>query len=68
MDANELLKLVFVLADTTATDATDARQVQRNAGTQMYFEGRADIMDCLIKAAGYRKEFEEWRNKPCRKA
>lgn len=68
MDANELVKLAFILTSTTAADTTPAKQHRRSTDAQKYFEGRADIMDCFIKAAGLSKEFQEWSDKQCKKA
>lgn len=68
MDANELVKLAFILTSTTAADITPAKQHRRSVDAQKYCEGRADIMDCFIKAAGLSKEFQEWSDKQCKKA
>lgn len=68
MDANELVKLAFSLTSTTAADTTPAKQQRRSTDAQKYFEGRADIMDCFIKAAGLSREFQEWSDKQCKKA
>lgn len=66
MDANELVKLAFILTSTTAADTTPAKQQRRSTDAQKYFDGRADIMDCFIKAAGLSREFQEWRDKQCK--
>ena len=68
MNANELVKLAFILTSTTAADTTPAKQQRRSTDAQKYFEGRADIMDCFIKAAGLSREFQEWSDKRCKKA
>lgn len=68
MNANELVKLAFILTSTTAADTTPAKQQRRSTDAQKYFEGRADIMDCFIKAAGLSREFQEWSDKQCKKA
>ena len=68
MDANELVKLAFILTSTTAADTTPAKQQRSSTDAQKYFEGRADIMDCFIKAAGLSREFQEWSDKQCKKA
>lgn len=68
MNANELVKLEFILTSTTAADTTPAKQQRRSTDAQKYFEGRADIMDCFIKAAGLSREFQEWSDKQCKKA
>lgn len=68
MDANELVKLAFILTSTTAADTTPAKQQRRSTDAQKYFEGCADIMDCFIKAAGLSREFQEWSDKQCKKA
>ena len=68
MNANELVKLAFILTSTTAADTTPAKQQRRSTDAQKYFEGRADIMDCFIKAAGLSREFQEWSDNQCKKA
>lgn len=67
MDANEFVKLAFILTSTTAADIAPAKQQRRSTDAQRYFEGRADIMDCFIKAAGLSKDFQEWSEKQCSK-
>lgn len=66
MDANELVKLAFILTAATVADTAPAKQQKRSTDIQKYFDGRADIMDCFIKAAGLSKEFQEWREKQCK--
>ena len=68
MDANEFVKLAFILTSAAAADTTPAKQQRRSTDAQRYFEGRADIMDCFIKAAGLSREFTEWSDKQCKKA